>query len=334
MRSTGIEYPARGEMAFVDLGSPPDPKDTEILIRTCFSGITNGTERHALMAEHLWGQFPSRHGYQHVGVVEKAGREVKEFAEGDWVFFGHYVGHRAWNVIDVASPLALHSGNHLTVRLPAREDPLQYSEYALLGVAGVAMRGARRFRVGPAQNVWVAGLGPIGQYAAQACRALGAAVTVTDVNQERLDTASAAGAHKALNVSGTRSESHSSADADAAIKQGAPYDAIIDCSGYPPFVRELFEKHLLKHGGVVGLLAVRTDTVFHWSMLHMTEASIEVSCHFSVNDLKALLRFMQDRVILNEPLIKDYISIDRAPEIYATMRDRPADLLGVVFDWR
>ncbi len=326
MRTIGIEYPARGEMAFRELGHPPDPKETEILIRTCFSGITNGTERHALMAEHLWGQFPSCHGYQHVGVVEKAGREVKQFREGDWVFFGHYVGHRAWNMIDVASPLALHSENHLTVQLPKQEDPLQYREYALLGVAGVAMRGARRFRVGPAQNVWVAGLGPIGQYTAQSCRALGAAVTVTDINQERLDIAKASGAHQAWNAKDSSTEEK--------IKENAPYDAIIDCSGYPPFVRELFEKHLLKHGGVVGLLAVRTDTVFHWSMLHMTEGSIEVSCHFSVNDLKALLRFMQEGVILNEPLIKHFVSIGKAPEIYATMRDCPADLLGVVFDWR
>jgi 2-desacetyl-2-hydroxyethyl bacteriochlorophyllide A dehydrogenase len=326
MRTSGIEYPARGEMAFVELGNPPDPRETEILIRTCFTGITNGTERHALMAEHLWGQFPSRHGYQHVGVVEKAGKEVKQFAEGDWVFFGHYVGHRAWNVIDVASPLALHSENHLTVRLPEHEDPLQYREYALLGVAGVAMRGARRFRIGPAQNVWVAGLGPIGQYTAQACRALGAYVTVTDINQERLEIAKAVGAHVTLNPKDPAT--------DEKIKQGAPYDAIIDCSGYTPFVRELFEKHLIKHGGVVGLLAVRTDTVFHWSMLHITEASIEVSCHFSVNDLKALLRFMQDKVIFNEPLIKHFVPIDKAPEIYAMMRDQPSDLLGVVFDWR
>lgn len=326
MRTTGIEYPARGEMAFCELGKPPEPGDTEILIRTCFSGITNGTERHALMAEHLWGQFPSRHGYQHVGIVEKAGKQVKQFAEGDWVFFGHYVGHRAWNVIDVASPLALHSENHLTVHLPKQEDPLQYREYALLGVAGVAMRGARRFRVGPAQNVWVAGLGPIGQYTAQSCRALGATVTVTDINQERLEIARTVGAHIALNPKDPA--------ADDIIKQGAPYDAIIDCSGYTPFVRELFEKHILKHGGVVGLLAVRTDTVFHWSMLHITEASIEVSCHFSVNDLKGLLRFMQDKVIFNKPLIRHFVSIDKAPEIYATMRDRPGDLLGVVFDWR
>ena len=73
MRNTGIEYTARGQMAFCDLGEPPDLQPAEILIRTCYSGITNGTERHALMGEHIWGQFPGRHGYQHVGEVAAVG---------------------------------------------------------------------------------------------------------------------------------------------------------------------------------------------------------------------------------------------------------------------
>ncbi len=326
MRTTGIEYPSQGLTAFCEIGTPPDPKETEILIRTLFSGITNGTERHALMAEHLWGQFPSRHGYQHVGIVEKAGSAVKNFSEGDKVFFGHYVGHRAWNVIDVASPLALASQTHLTIRLPEHPQIDDYGQYALLGVAGVAMRGTRRFRVGPTHNVWVAGAGLIGQFAAQACRAFGATVTVTDVNPGRLKKAEDLGAHCVLDAR--------DASTDEQIRARSPYDVIIDCAGQGPFVRDLFEKHLVKHGFVVGLLAVRTDTVFHWSMLHIPEGSIEVSCHFSVNDLEALLGFMREGVILSEPLINTRASIDEALEVYATLRNEPSKLLGVVFDWR
>ena len=49
MENRGIEYPARGQMAFCDLGDPPEPAAGEILIETHFSAIANGTERHALM---------------------------------------------------------------------------------------------------------------------------------------------------------------------------------------------------------------------------------------------------------------------------------------------
>ena len=70
MRNIGIEYPSRGEMHFVDIGNPPAPHLDEVLIETEYSGITNGTERHALLGEHVWkGYYPSRHGYQHVGTV-------------------------------------------------------------------------------------------------------------------------------------------------------------------------------------------------------------------------------------------------------------------------
>ena len=67
--------------------------------------------------------------------------------------------------------------------------------------------------------------------------------------------------------------------------------------------------------------------------MFMTEGSIEVSCHFSLDDLKVLLHFIGQGVIWVEPLITHAVSIDEAPKIYETLRDSPADLLGVTFDW-
>ncbi len=64
MKNIAIEYPRRGEMQFVDIGEPLRTSATEVLIRTRYSGITNGTERHALLGEHGFTLFPSRHGYQ------------------------------------------------------------------------------------------------------------------------------------------------------------------------------------------------------------------------------------------------------------------------------
>ena len=104
MHNIGIEFTARGEMGFCDLGNAPDPGPTQILIRTHYSGITNGTERHALMGDFGYGGgYPGRHGYQHVGVVEAAGSQVQAFTEGNIVFFGHYVGHRGWHIVEVGA---------------------------------------------------------------------------------------------------------------------------------------------------------------------------------------------------------------------------------------
>ena len=51
-RDIGIEFPERGQMRFVPLGSPGELEPAQVLIRTHYSGITNGTERHALLGEH------------------------------------------------------------------------------------------------------------------------------------------------------------------------------------------------------------------------------------------------------------------------------------------
>jgi 2-desacetyl-2-hydroxyethyl bacteriochlorophyllide A dehydrogenase len=274
------------------------------------------------MAEHFWQHFPCRHGYQHVARVEAVGERVDSFAPGDIVFCGQYVGHRSWLMVDVGGD-RFGAPNHLTIKLPADEDP---KRYALLGVAGVGTRCVRRTRVSLGQNVWVCGLGMIGQFAAQAARASGARVTVTDIDERRLAVAAELGAHVALDARDAATE--------AAIKAGGPYNVIIDCSGSAGVLPQILRDQLIAHHGAIALLAVRTETTFNWGMLHGTEASIEVSCHFDVGDLRLLIQLIQQGAVRVEPLVSHVVPITEAPSIYATMRDDPAALLGVIFDWR
>jgi 3-hydroxyethyl bacteriochlorophyllide a dehydrogenase len=324
MHNLAIEYPAPGQVRFIDLGAPPDPGPMQVLIRTHYSGVTNGTERHALLGEHFWkGGFPSRHGYQHVGRIEKRGEAVKKFNEGDRVFFGQYVGHRGWHLVDVSCADPSSNGSHLVCPLPEDLDPV---DCALLGVAGVAMRGVRRFRVAPAQRVWVAGQGMIGQFAAQSARALGARVTVSDVDEKRLEIAKACGAHCVINARDP--------GAWEAIKADGPYHCIIDACNLDSFLMDVYHRGLLAFGRpVVGMLAVHSEVTFYWPMLHGREASIEVSCHFSLDDLHVLLHFIRQDLIRIRPWISHFLPIGEALSIYETLRDKPADLRGVVFDW-
>ncbi|HJN14418.1 MAG TPA: hypothetical protein QGH10_02945, partial [Armatimonadota bacterium] len=107
MRNVGIEYPAQEQMGFYDLGEPPEPGPGHALLETLYSGVTNGTERHALMVDHGYGggNFPSRHGYQHVCRVAAIGEGVESVAVDDVVFVGMYVGHRGWHVVPAVPTL-------------------------------------------------------------------------------------------------------------------------------------------------------------------------------------------------------------------------------------
>lgn len=316
MDNRGIEFIAQGEMDFCDLGEAPEPGPGQVRIRTLYSGITNGTERHALMAEHGYGAFPGRHGYQHVGRVDAIGSSVHQFSKGDVVFYGDYVGHRAWHVVDVNTP------GRLCIKIPEGVEP----EFcALLGVAGVGTRGARRCRVEAGQRVWVVGAGLIGQFAAQAARAFGAHVTISDVHTSRLGMARTCGAHRVLDASAS--------DYEDLVKVGGPYHRIIDACGIPSLFHDIQRMGVLGHRSVIAAIAVRRETQFNWGMLHVLECSIEVSCHFSLEELSMLLFFLQQGTLHVEPLVTHRVSIDDAPSIYATMRDHPRELLGVVFQW-
>jgi len=323
MRDIGIEYPARGEMRFFELGPPPAPRATEILIETRFSGITNGTERHALVGDHGWGRYPGRHGYQHVGQVAAAGGEVRQFAVGDWVFYGQYVGHRGWHIVDVGEGEGSDAGAHLTIKLP---DDVDRSECALLGVAGVGLRGVKRIRVRPGHKVWVAGAGPIGNFSAQCARALGAQVTVTDIVRHRLEVARETGAWQALPASDD--------GAWKALEDAGPFDRIIDACSAESLFHDIYHHQLLARGGVIAAMAVRDEARFPWGLLHGTEASIEVACHFSCQELRELIGYLRSGEIRIAPLISHRAPIDSAPEIYALLRDRPHELLGVAFEWQ
>lgn len=319
MKCIGIEFPKLGEAGLFDLPDPPQPGPTEIVTRTLFSGVTNGTERHSLMAD-FGSRFPARSGYQHVSVVEEVGSRVDQFSVGETVFLGNHGGHRGWHLVDLA---ATNERLRLCLRLPSE---LEHEFCALFGIAGVGFRHSRRIRVAAPMRVWVAGLGLIGQSVAQASRALGTHVTVTDVDARRLEVAAQLGAHRVIDIG-----DDSAVDS---LSEGGPYDRIVDACGAPDLFDFIYEHKLLALYGAIGALAGRQPTVFHQTMLHALRASIESSSHFTLEDLGILRHYYQLGTVRIAPMVTHGVSIDEAPAIYATMRDDPSELLGVIFDWR
>ncbi|MFW6154433.1 MAG: zinc-dependent alcohol dehydrogenase [Planctomycetota bacterium] len=313
----GIMFTARGTAEIIDEPTPICTDDT-LLLRTLYSGVSNGTERSFLMGGSYGGRnWPQRIAYQHVSEVVECGPTVTGFGVGDIVFTGRCHGHVEYH---------LARESDLIVKLP---DGLSLKTAALMGVASVAFHDARRGRIVPEDNVAVFGAGLIGQLAAQAARVRGARVTVVDRLDDRLALAAELGADVVLNIDTEEGREH--------LAGGAPYSAVFECSG-----ADVLDTIIGTPGraGLVGrrsharliLVAGRFDVTYNFNAAGAAELDILHTQHFDQADLDQVLRLTVRGDIRLAPLIRRIAPFTSAPSVYDTLRDEPSALLGTVFD--
>jgi 2-desacetyl-2-hydroxyethyl bacteriochlorophyllide A dehydrogenase len=313
----GIMFTARGRAELIEEPMPVCREDA-LLLRTIYSGLSNGTERSFLMGGPYGAPWPCRLAYQHVSEVVEAGRAITRFAPGDLVFTANYPGHVEYH---------LAKESDLIVRLPRGFD-LQAA--ALLGVASVAFHDARRARVRTGDAALVFGAGLIGQFAAQAARRMGARVTIADLRDDRLALARELGAEVAVNTAAEEGR--------AALRAGAPYSVIFECSGGDGVLDEVIGRRG-GPGGLVArrgharlvLVAGRHRVEYDFVPAGAAELDILHTQHFDQTDLEETLRLAAGGEFRLRPLLRDVVPLTEAVRIFDTLRDEPGRLLGVVF---
>jgi 2-desacetyl-2-hydroxyethyl bacteriochlorophyllide A dehydrogenase len=313
------------EKGRAELQDEPAPEcgPGQILCRTLYSGLTNGTERNFLLGgayQRILGRsFPYRFGYQNVGQVVEVGEGLEEFSVGDVVFSGQLHAHVELFALDARPQIT-------TARIPRVVEPLAVTlapeidrvEGALLGMASVATRAARRAGARIGVRTLVVGAGGIGSYAAQAAQAAGADVTICDFDSTRLGIAEEVG---------LRATNASEWDGLAA---GGPYDLILETSGLAD-IDEL--ALLIEWDGTLMLVGGRDRVEYDWLDGQRWESTIQQTNHFSRDDIRQTCRLLTTGRLQIRPLIKDVVPIDEAPAIYHRLANEPGSLLGTVFDW-
>ena len=130
----------------------------------------------------------------------------------------------------------------LLLKLPEDVDP---ADAALFGISGVAMHCCRRIDPRIGERVLIVGQGCIGMFAAQIAHAMGARVTVCDIEESRLEQIRQLGvAEQVFNTSGDGWK--------AQIQDGA-FDAVMDFAGVPDMVTPMI--HACKTRGRLLLVA-------------------------------------------------------------------------------
>ncbi len=198
---------APGRIEFREVAKPAAGAD-EVVVRIRRIGIC-GSDIHVYHGLHPYTSYPVVQGHEVAGTVEAAGAAVRGFAPGDRVVvmpqvtcgvcyacraglyhicdslrvMGFQTSGAAQEYFAVKAAMALHVPDAVALDQAAMIEPLAVVVHALARFGDV--RG---------KNVAVLGAGTIGNLAAQAARALGAAhVLITDVSKYRLEKACAAG---------------------------------------------------------------------------------------------------------------------------------------------
>ena len=302
----------REKVVATDWKEPASPVGNEVLCQAVFTGLTNGTERNQLIGgnystseDHL----PVSDGYQNVGRVIETGPDVTKLQIGDLIYAS--VNHVERFTI---------REDGLLLKLPEDVEP---GEAALFGISGVAMHCCRRVDPRIGEKVLIVGQGCIGMFAAQIAYAMGARVTVCDIEESRLEQIRQLGiAEQVFNTSGD--------GWDKQIHDGA-FDAVMDFAGVPDMVTPMIRA--CKTRGRLLLVAGRFDVNYTFNIGQFKEISILQCSHFTCDDLENLCRFLRQGSIKIAPLIRHRVHLDEAPQIYRWLRDEPMRLLGTVFQW-
>lgn len=149
----------------------PKVTDNHVLVRTTYSGISNGTERLMISHNH---KTPISLGYSACGIVHELGEGVEHVKKGEQVacYGAPYVKHAEYLLVP----------KHLVVPVPQSVDMKQA---AFVGLGAIAIHALRQAKLAFGEKVVVVGLGILGQIIAQISQAAAYHTIVYDLQAER-----------------------------------------------------------------------------------------------------------------------------------------------------
>ncbi len=321
---TAIVFPEENRVELMDY-TPEPPEAGEMLVRTRYSGVSQGTELWALGGHREELTFPTIPGYQSIGVIEQLGPDVEGYEVGQRVLFHRSRPATGWTETWMAGHVSLATApidnDPAPLVLDGEIDPVAAS---ILAMAAVSHRGVSMLDIKLGDVAVVLGQGLIGQTAAQLARAAGATVIACDTVARRLELSAEHSADRVVNVA--------EQDLLETVLSLRPngVDIVIDTTGRA----DLFDTwvDLLRVEGQVLMQGYYPDPIsFDFFRTHLKRPKIAIAC--GIGDTRACLELLHHGRLSLRPLVTHLVSIDEAPEIYRAMARRDPSILGAVFDW-
>jgi 2-desacetyl-2-hydroxyethyl bacteriochlorophyllide A dehydrogenase len=336
MKTKAIVFPAQNEIEVWEL-ELPEVGDEMIRTETLYSFVSPGTELRTLQGHYSADKhYPIIPGYARIERVVEIGKAVKGYQVGDILssragceFKGvkNHWGGEVGGCVYVP-------GNQVILATEAKENPLKY---APCEVAAISYRGVVSAKAQKDDSALVVGLGMIGRFVAEFLRMAGCAVTVCDIDKERLAEACESGFSTVL------------LDDDAAERVAAHgmlgFDIVAECSGTTPGF-QLAVKMIRRPPNPEPMNASRQ----HWPRLLLQGNYVEDiplnPCWFFKGEGIILLtpadRLLDDRQKVADlirrgkldtaPYTKNVYPVDEMPDAYRKLQNREiSSLIGKWF---
>ena len=305
----------------------------ELLVESLYSVVSAGTELACLAGLEEWFPFPGVPGYATVGRIVALGSSVTGLREGEVVL--HYGGHQSYNRRTLGDFL---------LPVPAGVDG---KVAAMTRLATVAFTSIRVSNIEAGDFVAVAGLGAVGNLAAQLAQIQGGRVIGVEMSAGRIDLARQCGLEQTIDAA-----REDAAERIRELTGGEGVATVIDTTGDAraivaemDWVAPRGELILLgtPRGEVQGDLTELLRGVHLWPRGCVTlkgahewryPAMHDPNTKHSLERNSRIAWWLQQTGRLQmHKLITHVVRPEDAPAVYESLATRKDEYVGVVFDW-
>ena len=322
-----------GELVFDHIEIPSPGKD-EILLKVERCGVC-GSDPTIYRGLHPYAKQPLVMGHEFSGTIEKLGDNVRHLKKGMRVtVIPHVVCGKCkpcqtetYNFCEELKCMGAEAdgahANYVNVDskmvLPI-PDTMTFDDAAMVEPACVAYHGARRGEIKPGEIALVIGAGPIGIFAMQSCRILGAnKVIIADFDPWRLNLAEKLGADGIINV---RNES---------LEQGLTrilgnvkdVDVFYDCVGEKGKVFDEILRIARRGTRIVIIGVLQTEYYIpHLPDFVQHELRISGTTMYVPQDYRDMIDLMGKGKISTKGMITHYFKISDLKEVFKMIDSR------------
>lgn len=327
----------------IEFHGVPVPKagEGQVLIAVKRIGIC-GSDIHVYHGKHQYAIFPLVQGHEGSGVVVEVGPGVSGFGPGELVTFrpqqfcgkcrlcrqGRYNLCEEYKVIGVlGGTTGMASEYFLTEAAKLHKLPAGMSadQGAMVEPAAVAVHSVKLAGAVKGGKVLIIGAGPIGNLAAQAAKALGAAETmVVDINPLRLELAGRCGVDHCVNTADVELEA-------AVLKRlgSERADAILECAGSAGTLGQAI--HAARRGTNIVLVGNYYGQVpVELGLVQRREINLIGDMNYTAPDYEDAIRFIADGRIKARELVSDYFPLTDYEKAYQYIDEHQGTVMKVL----